>query len=127
MTINEITGEIISASIKVHRALGPGLFESVYEEVLAYELMKQGFKVERQVGVPVYYDGRKMDVGFRADIIVEDSVIVEIKSVELLSPVHRKQVLNYLKLTTLQVGLLINFNEILLKDGLFRLVNNYTQ
>lgn len=127
MDINAVTSEIINASIKIHRTLGPGLFESIYEEVLTYELIKQGFKAERQVGVPVYYDNRKMDVGFRADIIVDDSVIVEIKSVEQISPVYRKQVLNYLRLTTLQVGLLINFNEILLKDGLSRLVNNYPQ
>jgi GxxExxY protein len=125
MDIDDLTSEIINAAIKIHKTLGPGLFESVYEEVLAYELTRNGFKVERQVAVPVHYGSVKMEVGFRADLIIEDEVIVEVKSVEKLSPIHRKQVLNYLRLTTLQVGLLINFNEILLKDGLSRLVNNY--
>jgi GxxExxY protein len=125
MHLDDLTGEIINAAIKVHKLLGPGLFESVYEEVLTYELVKSGFKVGRQVAIPVHYETIKMEVGFRADLIVEDEVIVEIKSVEKLSPTHRKQLLNYLRLTTLQVGLLINFNEVLLKDGLSRLVNNY--
>lgn len=105
MHLNDLTSEIINASIKIHKALVPGLFESVYEEVLAYELEKNGYKVIRQVAVPVYYESIKTDVGFRSDLIVEEAVIVEIKSVEKLSAVHKKQVLNYLRLTTLQVGL----------------------
>lgn len=104
--------------------MGPGLFESVYEEVLAYELTKRGFKVERQVDIPVYYEDVKMGIGFRADIFVNDEVIVEIKSVEKIIPLNKKQILNYIHLTGLQVGLLINFNEELLKDGLTRLINN---
>ncbi len=124
MDINDLTGEIINAAIKVHKVMGPGFFESVYEEVLTYELTKRGFKAERQVDVPVYYDDVKMGVGFRADILVNDEVIVEIKSVEKIVPLNKKQILSYIRLTGLQVGLLINFNEELLKDGLTRLINN---
>jgi GxxExxY protein len=124
MDINDITSEIINAAIKVHKVMGPGLFESVYEEVLAYELTKRGFKAERQVDVPVYYEDVKMDVGFRVDLFVNNEVIVEIKSVEKIIPLNKKQILNYIRLTGLQVGLLINFNEELLKDGLTRLINN---
>jgi len=124
MDINDLTGEIISAAIKVHKVMGPGLFESVYEEVLAYELTKRGFKAERQVDVPVYYEDIKMDVGFRVDLFVNNKVIVEIKSVEKIIPLNKKQILNYIRLTGLEVGLLINFNEELLKDGLTRLINN---
>lgn len=125
MEINDITGEIIDASIKIHSTLGPGLFESVYEEVLFYELSKKGFYLQRQVLIPVNYDNLKMDIGFRADLIVEDSVIVEIKSIETIAPVHKKQVLTYLRLTNLKIGLLLNFNEELLKNGITRLFNNY--
>jgi GxxExxY protein len=126
MTPNEITEKIISASIKIHRTLGAGLFESVYEEVLYYELTTYtDFKVERQKGIPVYYDNLKMDIGFRADLIVENQVIVELKSVEKVMDVHKKQLLTYLKLTNLKVGLLINFNDVLLKNGITRIVNNF--
>lgn len=124
MNLNNITGEIINASIKVHQVMGPGLLESVYEEVLTYELLKRGLKVERQVAIPVFYEEVKMELGFRADLIVEDEIIVEIKSVEKLSPINKKQVLNYMRLTGITIGLLINFNEVLLKDGLTRLINN---
>jgi GxxExxY protein len=127
MEINDITGQIIDASIKIHTELGPGLFESVYEEVLQYELIKRGFISERQVPLPVYYDNLKMEVGFRADIIVEKKVIVELKSVELVVPVHKKKLLTYLKLANLQIGLLINFNEELLKNGITRLFNNHVK
>jgi len=119
-----LTGEIIDAAIKVHKALGPGLFESVYEEVLAYELSKRKKVVERQVPIPVYYEDIKMDIGFRADLLVDREVIVEIKSVEAIKPVYKKQVLTYLRLTKNKIGLLINFNEELLKDGVTRLYNN---
>ena len=127
MEINDITGQIIDASIKVHTSLGPGLFESVYEEVLNYELTKRGILSERQVPIPVYYDSLKMEVGFRADILVEKKVIVELKSVEIVLPVFKKKLLTYLKLSNLQIGLLINFNEELLKRGITRLFNNYAK
>ena len=127
MELNNITGQIVDAAIKVHNELGPGLFESVYEEVLSYQLRKRGLFVERQVPVPVYYDYLKMEVGFRADLIVEKQVIVEIKSIETIAPVHKKQVLTYLRLTGLKIGLLINFNEELLKNGITRLINNYVK
>jgi GxxExxY protein len=127
MEVNEITAQVIDASIKVHNQLGPGLFESVYEEVLAFELIKRGLFVERQVPIPVYYEELKMEVGFRADLIVEKMVIVEVKSIETVAPVHKKQVITYLRLTGLKIGLLINFNEELLKHGLTRLFNNHTE
>jgi GxxExxY protein len=125
--INEITGEIIDAAIKIHSKLGPGLFESVYEEVLYYELSKRDLRTERQVPLPVFYDGLRMEIGFRADIMVERTVLVEIKSIETVAPVHKKQLLTYLRLTNLQTGLLINFNETLLKNGITRLFNNYVK
>ena len=123
MTENDITGNIIDSCIKIHRTLGPGLLESVYEELLAYELKKKGLLCERQVGVPVLYDELKMDLGFRADIIVEDKVIIELKSIESVLPVHKKQLLTYLKLSKRKVGLLINFNEELIKNGITRIAN----
>lgn len=125
MEINEITSIIIEESIKIHSNLGPGLFESVYEEILHYRLAKRGLAVQKQVPIPVYYEEVKMEVGFRADLIVENKVVVEIKSLEIVAPVHHKQLLTYLKLTGMKVGLLINFNEALLKDGIKRIVNNY--
>jgi GxxExxY protein len=125
MEINDITGIIIEESIKIHIDLGPGLLESVYEEVLAYRLKKRGLYVLRQVPIPLVYEEVKMDIGFRADIIVENKVVVEIKSIETLAPVHPKILLTYLKLTKISVGLLINFNEALLKNGIKRIVNNY--
>lgn len=127
MLLQDTTGAVIEAAIKIHRVLGPGLFESVYEEVLEYELKKEGFIVERQVAIPVCYDGLVMDIGFRADLMVDKEVIVEIKSVETVKPVHKKQVITYLRLTGYKIGLLINFNEELLKDGLTRLINNHVK
>ena len=124
MEINDITGQIIDAAIKIHTEIGPGLFESVYEEILHYELTKRGMLSERQVPIPVYYEGLKMEVGFRADIRVEKRVIVELKSVEIVVPLFKKKLLTYLKLSNLQIGLLINFNEELLKYGITRLFNN---
>ena len=122
---NILSGQIIDTCIKIHRKLGPGLFESVYEEVLFYELAtRQGLSVKRQQGIPVIYDNIKMEIGFRADLIVENKVLIELKSVEAVHKVHKKQVLTYLKLTGLKLGLLINFNENLLKDGITRIVNN---
>ncbi|MEO8711624.1 MAG: GxxExxY protein [Parafilimonas sp.] len=125
MELNEITGIIIQECIKIHTDLGPGLFESVYEEILYYRLNKRNLSVSKQAAIPVYYEEIKMDVGFRADLIVEDSVIVEIKSIEALAPVHYKQLLTYLKLSGMKVGLLINFNEELLKKGIKRIVNGF--
>jgi GxxExxY protein len=127
MEINEITGEIIDASIKIHKELGPGLLESVYEEVLHYELTQRGLLSERQMPLPVIYKEIKMDVGFRIDLLVEKKVIVELKSVEAVTPFFKKKLLNHLRLAKLQIGLLINFNEELLKNGITRLFNNYAK
>ena len=123
MTENEIARIVVDAAIHVHRALGPGLLESVYERILEHELQKRGLLVERQVPVPVIYDGLTFDDGFRADLIVSGLVIVELKSIETLAPVHSKQLLTYLKLTGKKLGLLINFGEVLLKNGIHRVVN----
>lgn len=125
MEINEITGIIIEEAIRIHKDLGPGLLESVYEEILTYRLSKRGLAADRQRSIPVTYEGIKMDIGFRSDLTVEGKVIVEIKSVETIAPVHPKILLTYLKLTGITVGLLINFNEAILKDGIKRIVNNY--
>jgi len=124
MIENEISGIIVDSCMNIHKKLGPGLFESVYEAVLYYELTKAGFNVRKQQGIPVIWDEIKLDLGFRADLIVDSKVLIEIKSTEGLSPVHKKQVLTYLKLTDLKLGLLINFNEVLLKNGVHRIVNN---
>ncbi|MBI1939195.1 MAG: GxxExxY protein [Ignavibacteriales bacterium] len=121
---NEISQIIIDCSIQIHKQLGPGLLESVYEEVLSHVLNKRGLNCQRQIGIPVIYDEVKLELGFRADIIVENKVIVELKSVETILDVHRKQLLTYLKLTDLKLGLLINFNVNLLKEGITRIVNN---
>jgi len=113
----------VDAAYRVHKRLGPGLLESVYEAVLAYELQKRGLRVQRQVPMPVTYDGLRFDIGFRADLLVEDLVIVELKSVQELHPVHRKQVITYIRLADKRLGLLINFGASLIKDGISRLVN----
>jgi GxxExxY protein len=124
MTENEIAKIIVNASYDIHVKLGPGLLESVYEEILFYELGKRKLKVERQKAIPVIWEERKMEIGFRADLIIESKVIVELKSVDKIAPVHPKQLLTYLKITNLKLGLLINFNEKLIKDGITRIVNN---
>lgn len=123
--VNNITSSIISVCIDLHRVLGLGLYESVYEEVMAYKFAKEGIAVKRQVPIPVVYEGIKMDVGFRADFIIEDEVIIEIKSVEAVHPVHKKQLLTYLRLANKQIGLLVNFNEEILRNGITRLINKY--
>ena len=123
--LNDISGQIIDAAVHVHMRLGPGLLESVYERVLAYELEKRGLAVERQVPVPIEYDEIRFEEGFRADLIIERSVIVELKSVETMAPVHSKQLLTYLNLMDYRVGLLINFGAPLLKDGIKRIVNDF--
>ena len=109
MTENELSKIIVNSAYQIHYELGPGLLESVYEEIMFYELCEQGLKVERQKGIPVIWNDLKMNVGFRADLIVENKVIIELKSVEAIAPVHPKQLLTYLKLTNLKLGLLINF------------------
>ncbi len=124
MTENELSKIIVDCCYKIHKTLGPGLLESVYEEVLYYVLTKNSLRCERQMGVPVTYENIKMDIGFRADIIVESKVIVELKSVEKILPVHKKQLLTYLKLTGMKLGLLVNFNVELIKNGITRIVNN---
>jgi GxxExxY protein len=123
MTENEIATIIVDAAYKIHTRLGPGLLESVYETTLAYELAKRGLQMRRQQAMPVIYESVRMDIGFRADLVVADKVIVEIKSIDAISPVHRKQLLTYLRLTGKRLGLLINFNVELIKDGITRVVN----
>ena len=124
--INELSEIVIGLSIKIHKTLGVGLFESVYETVLCHELSKNEIAFVCQHPIPVYYDDVKMDVGFRADLIIENKLLVEIKSIETIAPVHKKQVLTYLTLANVEIGLLINFNNELLKDGITRLYNkNY--
>jgi GxxExxY protein len=123
---NAIIGLILDSSIKIHSELGPGLFESVYEEVLMYELTKRALAVQKQRTIPVVYDSIKFGAGFRADLFVENLVIIEIKSVEQLAPVHFKQIHTYLKLSGVKNGVLINFNVNLLKDGFYRRFNNHT-
>ena len=120
---NRIGEEVVDAAIAIHRKLGPGLLENVYEVVLAYELETRGLKTERQVAIPIKYKGIKFDQGFRADIIVENKVILELKSVENITPVHRKQIQTYLRLTGLKLGFLLNFGARLMKDGIVRAVN----
>jgi len=124
MTENEVSKIIVDVAFKVHTRLGPGLLESVYEEILYFELTKLGLRVERQKAIPVIWEDLRMEIGFRADLIIENKVIIEIKSVEIIAPVHPKQLLTYLKITGIKLGLLINFNEVLIKDGITRIVNN---
>ncbi len=124
MNENELSAIIVDCCYRIHRKLGPGLLESVYEEVLCYELLQMGLSFSRQTGIPVYYNELMLELGFRADIIVEGKVIIEIKSIENLAPVHKKQLLTYLKLTGTKLGLLVNFNEALIKNGILRIVNN---
>ena len=123
MNENEIATVIVDAAFHIHTHLGPGLLETVYEVVLAHELRKRGLMVEREVPIPIVYDGLKFDEGFRADLIVADLVIVELKSVESLIPVHGKQLLTQLRLSGRKLGLLINFGQLLLKQGIKRVVN----
>jgi len=125
MTENEIATAIVNAAFKIHKTLGPGLFESVYEAALEFELRKRGLRVTQQVGLPVQYEEVKLELGFRIDLIVDEKVIVEIKSVEVLAPVHKKQLLTYLRLTNLRLGLLINFNVELIRDGIQRVINGF--
>src|SRR5713226_252684 len=122
MEENAIAQQIVDAAFRIHTTLGPGVLESVYDAVLAHELGRRGLRIARQQEIPVVYEGIRIDAGFRADLIVEDKVIVEVKSVEALAPVHKKQLLTYLRLTDKKLGLLINFNVELIKNGITRVV-----
>ena len=125
MKFFDLTPEIINAAIKIHRNLGPGLLESAYETCLAHELQQSGMRVERQKPVPLFYDTVKLDCGFRADLVVEGRVVVELKCKDALHPVDEAQLLSHLRLLNIPVGLLFNFHVVLLKDGMRRMVNNY--
>jgi GxxExxY protein len=121
---NKIAKLVVDAAYHLHKRLGPGLLESVYEVVLEHELEKRGLAIERQVSIPIQYDELIFDEGFRADMVVEDSVILELKSVEAVAPVHKKQLLTYLRLADKKLGLLLNFGAPLIKRGIYRIVNN---
>ncbi|MDA1142324.1 MAG: GxxExxY protein [Planctomycetota bacterium] len=121
--LNKITGEIVDAAMKVHRELGPGLLESAYQACLLFEMHRRGYKAEKEVELPIVYDGVRIDAGYRIDLLVEGCVIVEIKAVEKVHDVHKAQLISYLKLSGNKVGLLINFNVVLLKDGIMRFAN----
>ncbi len=123
----DISREVIGAALTIHRKLGPGLLESAYEDCLAYELEKGGFRVERQKAVPLVYEAVKLDCGFRADLVVDGKLVVELKCKEALHPVDEAQLLSYLRLLNIPIGLLINFHVALLKDGIKRMVNNYRE
>ena len=124
MTENEISKIIFNCALKIHRTLGPGLLESAYEACLYYELSKSGLNVQRQKALPLIYEEVKLDVGYRVDLLIENKVIIEIKAISQLIDVHRAQVLTYLRLTDCKLGMLINFNVSLIKDGIKRVVNN---
>jgi GxxExxY protein len=124
MNENDIAKVVVNVCYQIHRELGPGLFESVYEEILYEILIDMGYSVKRQYPIPVIYKGKHYNLGFRADLIINDSVLIELKSVDKLHHVHFKQTLTYVKLSNLKLGLLINFNEALVKDGIKRIVNN---
>jgi GxxExxY protein len=123
MTENEIGDIIVSSAITIHKDLGPGLFESVYEAILSLVLSQQGLSVVRQVAIPINYKGNHFDEGFRADMIVDGKVIIELKSIEKMANVHKKQLLTYLKLSDLKIGYLLNFGQELMKDGIVRIIN----
>jgi GxxExxY protein len=127
LSSTQLTGTIIGAAIKIHRRLGPGLLESAYEACLGYELRQLGLKVEHQKAVPLVYEGVKLECGFRADLLVENRVAVELKCKELIHPVDKTQLLSHLRLLSLRVGLLINFHVVVLKNGIYRIVNNYQE
>ncbi len=123
--LNEISGKVIECAIKVHRALGPGMLEGAYQVCLIHELVKSGLKVESEVSMPIIYDGVRLSSGYRIDLLVENVVIIELKAIERLMPVHEAQLLSYLRMSDKRLGLLINFNVKLLKDGIRRVVNNF--
>lgn len=120
---NPISKEIVDAAFKIHSKLGPGLLESVYEVILAYELKQRGFRVDRQLPIPIIWDDIRFEEGYRYDILVNEKVLVEVKSIETIAPIHKKQVLTYLRLMNKRLGLLINFNEEVIRTGITRIVN----
>ena len=124
MDINQLSSKIIGAAIEVHKALGPGLLESAYEKCLCHELKLRGLSFESQKPVPLVFKGEKLDCGYQLDIVVENTIILELKSCEQIEPIHKAQLLTYLKLTGLKLGLLLNFNMPAMRDGIVRLVNN---
>src|SRR6187402_590377 len=124
MTENELSRIVFDCALKVHQTLGPGLLESAYEECLFFELKKTGLKIEKQKPLPLIYEEIKLEIGYRLDIIIENKLILEIKSVDALNEIHFAQLLTYLKLTNCKLGLLINFNVVLIKNGIRRVVNN---
>jgi GxxExxY protein len=123
MTYNELSGLILEVSIDIHKRLGPGLLESVYQAILAHELAKRGCSIQKEEPIPLIWDNLRFELGFRADLIVNDLILIELKSVEQIAPVHKKQVLTYLRITGKKLGLLVNFGEELLKDGFHRIIN----
>ena len=123
MRENELAKIVVDAALKIHKALGPGLLESVYQSVLAHELRSRGLAVETEVSIPIVYDTIQLETAFRADLIIDGCLLIELKSVEQVTTVHKKQVLTYLRLTEIKLGLLINFNEELIKNGIHRVVN----
>ena len=123
MDINQLSSKIIGAAIEVHRTLGPGLLESAYEECICYELELRRIKFERQKALPIIYKGKRLDCGYRLDIVIDNKIIVELKSIEKIEPIHKAQLLSYLKLSGQKLGLLLNFNVSVMKDGIVRLVN----
>jgi GxxExxY protein len=127
VVLNEVTGAIIETSIEIHRLLGPGLLESVYRKILAHELRKKDFDVREEWPIPVMWDGIQMELGYRADLLVNSAVIVELKSVERVAPVCKKVLLTYLRIAEIRLGLLINFGEELLKNGISRVANDYEE
>ena len=127
MDLNQLTSKIIGAAIEVHKILGPGLLESTYEECLCHELALRGIQFERQKQLPITYKGKALDAGYRLDILVEGAVILELKSCEAIEPIHRAQLITYLRLSGLQVGLLLNFNVPVMKDGIVRVVNEFVE
>ncbi|GIK37583.1 MAG: hypothetical protein BroJett011_14160 [Chloroflexota bacterium] len=124
MDIEEVARNIVDSAIKVHRALGPGLLESAYQHCLIYELRKRSFEVKHELVLPVVYDGQQLDAGYRLDMLVEDCIIIENKAVDQLLPIHEAQLLTYLKLRNCQLGFLLNWNVVLMKNGIKRMVNN---
>lgn len=123
--LNILSNEVIGAAIRVHSALGPGILESAYEACLAHELRQRNLQIESQVSLPIIYYGQRIDAGYRIDLLVEDSLIIELKAVEAVNKIHKTQLLSYLKLSDLRLGLLFNFNVTRLKEGIYRIVNRF--
>lgn len=127
MDINELSSRIIGAAIEVHKTLGPGLLESAYEECLSHEFISRNFSFDRQKSLPLMYKGKKLDCGYRLDMVVENAIILELKSCEMIEPIHKAQLLTYLKLSGLHLGLILNFNTTLMRDGIVRIVNELNE